>query len=62
MAFPQTIHGARGQTPIKEVLLLMKKNKYTFPANIELEYQVPQGSDSPAEVAKCYEFIKKCFA
>jgi sugar phosphate isomerase/epimerase len=52
----------QGQTPIKDVLLLMKKNKYTFPANIELEYQIPQGSDSPAEVAKCYEFIRKCFA
>jgi len=52
----------QGQTPIKEVLLMMKKNKYTFPANIELEYQVPRDSDSPAEVAKCYEFVKKCFA
>jgi sugar phosphate isomerase/epimerase len=52
----------QGQTPIKEVLLLMKKNKYKFPANIEFEYQTPQGSDSVAEVAKCYEYIKKCFA
>jgi sugar phosphate isomerase/epimerase len=51
-----------GQTPIKEVLMLMKKNKYTFPANIEFEYQTPQGSDSVTEVAKCYEYIKKCFA
>jgi sugar phosphate isomerase/epimerase len=51
-----------GQTPIKEVLLLMKKKKYTFPANIELEYRIPEGSDSVAETAKCYEFAKKCFA
>lgn len=51
-----------GQTPIKEVLLLMKKNKYKFPANIEFEYQTPPGSDSVTEVTKCYEFIKKCFA
>ena len=51
-----------GQTPIKEVLLMMKKNKYTFPANIELEYRIPDGSDSATEVGKCFEFAKKCFA
>lgn len=51
-----------GDTPIKQVLLLMKKNKYKFPANIEFEYATPAGSDSVTEVAKCYEFIKKCFA
>lgn len=51
-----------GQTPIKEVLLLMKKNKYTFPANIEYEYRTPAGSNSVAEVTKCYEFCKQCLA
>ncbi len=51
-----------GQTPIKEVLQLMKKNKYTFPANIEYEYATPTGSDSIAEVKKCYEYVKKCLA
>jgi sugar phosphate isomerase/epimerase len=58
---PNVVWGT-GQTPIKEVLLLMKKNKYKFPANIEFEYQTPAGSDSVTEVTKCYEFIKKCFA
>jgi sugar phosphate isomerase/epimerase len=52
----------KGQTPIKEVLQMMRKNKYRFPANIELEYRIPEGSDSVAEVAKCYEFAKKCLA
>jgi sugar phosphate isomerase/epimerase len=51
-----------GQTPIKEVLQLMKKNKYTFPANIEYEYSTPAGSDSIAEVKKCYAYVKKCLA
>ena len=51
-----------GETPIKEVLLLMKKNKYKFPANIELEYNIPADSDSVTETGKCYAFIKKCFA
>ena len=32
-----------GQTPIKEVLQLMKKEKWTFPADIELEYKIPAG-------------------
>ncbi len=52
----------KGQTPIKEGLLLMKKNKYTFPANIEFEYQTPAGSDSVTEVAKCYEYCRKALA
>ncbi len=56
------VEWGKGQTPIKEVLLLMKKNKYQFPANIEFEYAIPPGSDSPTEVAKCYEYIRKCFA
>src|SRR3569623_657613 len=49
----------QGQTPIKEVLQLMRKNKYKFPANIELEYRIPEGSNSEAEVAKCYHFAKQ---
>jgi len=61
MASANVVWG-EGQTPIKEVLLLMKKNKYKFPANIEFEYQTPAGSDSVTEVTKCYEYIKKCFA
>ena len=48
----------QGNTPIKDVLLLMKKNKYKFPANIELEYQIPEGSDPVAEVGKCLQFCK----
>ena len=43
----------QGDTPIKEVLLMMRAEKYTFPANIELEYTIPEGSNSPAEIAKC---------
>jgi sugar phosphate isomerase/epimerase len=42
-----------GDTPIKEVLQLMKKNHYKFPATIELEYNIPAGSDAVKEVAKC---------
>jgi sugar phosphate isomerase/epimerase len=48
-----------GDTPITQALQMMKKNKWTFPATIELEYAIPEGSDSVKEVAKCYEYAKK---
>ncbi|MEK6396592.1 MAG: sugar phosphate isomerase/epimerase [Terriglobus sp.] len=48
----------QGDTPIKEVLQLMKKQKYNFPATIELEYTLPEGSDAVKEVAKCYAYAK----
>ncbi len=51
-----------GETPIKEVLQLMRKEKWTFPANIELEYKIPEGSDSVKEVAKCVEYCRKALA
>jgi sugar phosphate isomerase/epimerase len=48
----------QGDTPIKEVLQLMKTNKYRFPATIELEYPVPEGSTRVAEIGKCLQFCK----
>ncbi len=51
-----------GDTPIKEVLVLMKKNKYKFPATIELEYNIPAGSDAVKEVIKCREYAKAALA
>ena len=56
------IKWGQGDTPIKEVLLLLAKEKYGFPADIELEYRVPEGSDRVAEVKKCFAFIKKALA
>lgn len=51
-----------GQTPIKEVLQLLKKEKWPIYADIELEYKVPEGSSSVAEVAKCVQFCKEALA
>ncbi|MEC3878396.1 sugar phosphate isomerase/epimerase family protein [Parapedobacter sp. 10938] len=48
-----------GDTPIVEALQLMAERKYKFPATIELEYAVPDGSDAVKEVAKCVEFARK---
>jgi sugar phosphate isomerase/epimerase len=47
-----------GDTPIKEVLRLVSKEKYAFPANVEFEYKVPEGSDLNAEMAKCLKYCK----
>ena len=48
----------QGDTPIKEILLLMKKEKYKFQATIELEYKIPEGSNLLAEVTKCVQYCK----
>jgi sugar phosphate isomerase/epimerase len=47
-----------GDTPLKEILQLMKQRKYAFPASIELEYDVPAGSNAVREVAKCLDYCK----
>ena len=47
-----------GDTPLKEILQLMKQEKYTFPASIEFEYDVPAGSNAVREVAKCLDYCK----
>ncbi len=48
-----------GDTPIAEVLQQMAKAKYQFPATIELEYPIPDGSDAVKEVARCVEFARR---
>ncbi len=52
----------QGDTPITEVLQLMKKQRYTWPAFIELEYQVPEGSTRVAEIGKCVDYCRKALA
>jgi len=49
-----------GDTPMKEVLQLLKKEKYGFPANLELEYPVPADSTIVAEAKKCLAYVKSC--
>lgn len=52
----------QGETPIKEILVLMRQEKYKFPASIELEYQIPEGSDAVVETTKCVQFCKAALA
>ena len=48
-----------GDTPIKDVLQLIKKEGLKFPVTIELEYDIPEGSDAVQEVKRSYDFVKE---
>lgn len=47
-----------GDTPIAEVVTLIRDNGYTFPVTVELEYEIPEGSDAVKEVKRSFEYIK----
>ena len=51
-----------GDTPLKALLQMVKKNKWTMPATIEVEYDVPQGSDAVKEVKKCLDYCRDALA
>ncbi len=47
-----------GETPIKELLQIVSKNSWKIPATIELEYDIPEGSDAVREVKKCVDYCR----
>ena len=49
----------QGDTPIKEVLQIIRDNKWNIQATIEFEYPVPAGSDRMKELAKCIEYCRQ---
>ena len=49
----------QGDTPIREVLALLRDNSYDIPANIEYEYK---GGDTVEEVQKCFNYCKRALA
>ena len=49
----------QGDTPIKEILDLLRDQKYTIPATIELEYEIPAGSDAVQQVKSCLDFARQ---
>jgi sugar phosphate isomerase/epimerase len=55
---PNTPWG-EGDTPIKEVLHLLKSKKYDIPADIEFEYR---GADPVVEVRKCFQYCKEALS
>ena len=58
---PNTPFG-EGDTPIAEVLRLMRDNKWKFQATIEFEYKVPAGSDRMTELARAIKFCRDALA
>lgn len=58
---PSTPWG-EGDTPIKEVLQLIKKNRYPIPCYLELDYRTPPGSTISAEVKKCLAYMRQALA
>jgi sugar phosphate isomerase/epimerase len=56
---PNTVWG-EGDTDIKAVLQLLKKEKYPIPADIEYEYRGE--SDPVTEVKKCFEYCRAALA
>jgi sugar phosphate isomerase/epimerase len=47
-----------GETPIKDILQMVSKNKWKIPASVELEYQIPEGSDDVKETKKCVDYCR----
>ncbi len=54
---PNTPFG-EGDTPIAEVLRLIRDNKWKIQATIEFEYAVPKGSTRMAEIARAIKFCR----
>lgn len=51
-----------GDTPITEVLHLIRDNKWPIQATIEFEYKVPEGSTRMTEIAKTVEYCRQALA
>ena len=51
-----------GDTPIKEVLQLIRDNKWNIQATIEFEYPVPEGSTRMAEIQKSIDYCRAALA
>jgi len=52
----------QGDTPIARILQSVRAHRYTMPATIEMEYEVPAGSTPVAEVRTCVEYCRKALA
>ena len=51
-----------GDTPIKEVLQLIRDNKWNIQATIEFEYPVPAGSDRMTEIKRSIDYCRAALA
>jgi sugar phosphate isomerase/epimerase len=58
----QNVPWGQGDTPVVELLRLVRDRTWTMPATIELEYRVPEGSDAVKEVATCVAYCRSALA
>ena len=49
----------KGDTPIIEVLQLVRDNSFKFTSSVELEYRIPDGSNRVNEVIRFYEYCNQ---
>jgi sugar phosphate isomerase/epimerase len=48
----------KGETPIADILLLLRKEKWPIEVDVELEYPIPEGTSPAKEVAISIEYMK----
>jgi len=58
---PNTPFG-EGDTPIGDVLRLIRDNKWNIQATIEFEYKIPAGSDRMTEIARAIKYCREALA
>jgi sugar phosphate isomerase/epimerase len=47
-----------GDTPLGEILNLIQDNQWNIYCDVELEYDIPEGSDAVIETAKCVKYAR----
>ena len=52
----------QGDTPIAEVLRLIRDNRWPIQATLEIEYKTPEGSTRMAEIARSIKFCRDALA
>jgi sugar phosphate isomerase/epimerase len=52
----------QGDTPLRDILQLIQINQWDIYCDIELEYEIPEGSNAVVETGKCVNYAKKLLA
>lgn len=52
----------QGDTPLRDILKMIQVNQWDIYCDIELEYEIPEGSNAVIETGKCVAYAKKLLA